>query len=388
MADIDAGSVTYNLPQPGSVKQTVYADVKKIMTVAEFGAIPDGVTDSTVAINNAISAAYQYKQDLHFNAGPAPYVTRGIVLGGGAEKCCRLIGDNWDPLGRSYPGAGLLLANGATGSLITVLAGGARQGHHTIERLSLYGNASNVSPTAAFSAIVQCPDYSGPDQYSNGVIIRDCYMQDSKHSAVYIGMRRQSVIESVNIYKSGTRSGDDHGLYINTYDIYIRMVNIYGSAGYGIMLADNVQNFNATQCQLYNNLGGIFLSKNANEVQWLGGSIDRNLRDGIVAYSISGSPYPGGLRTFVGMRMGNNGNSGDNLHSDIVCQEAVENLVFTNCMFQGSVDYPGKRSKNIVQFNNLSASVRMIGCNFAASKYAGGLTNYNPSVLQTACRSF
>jgi hypothetical protein len=52
-----AANVSYNQGDTGAVTRTVEAKLQETISVLDFGADPTGVTDSTTAINNAISAA-------------------------------------------------------------------------------------------------------------------------------------------------------------------------------------------------------------------------------------------------------------------------------------------------------------------------------------------
>ena len=69
------------------------------MLVTDFGAVPDGYTDSTNALHAARDAAYAFNEDLYFPGGTGPYVTSGFALGGGEGKSIRCIGEDWNTKG-------------------------------------------------------------------------------------------------------------------------------------------------------------------------------------------------------------------------------------------------------------------------------------------------
>jgi hypothetical protein len=92
---IDASNVIYTPGGSGAVTTTVTAKLQQTVSVMDFGAVGDGVTDDTAAIQLAITAAYAQEQALYFPAGTY-LVTSTITMGNNvtdAAKFCYFFGD-------------------------------------------------------------------------------------------------------------------------------------------------------------------------------------------------------------------------------------------------------------------------------------------------------
>jgi len=74
----DATSVTYEPGFAGSVQTTVAAKLQQTVSVKDFGAAGDGVTDDTAAIQAAIDSCFTTGQSVYVNAGT--YAVTGIKV--------------------------------------------------------------------------------------------------------------------------------------------------------------------------------------------------------------------------------------------------------------------------------------------------------------------
>jgi hypothetical protein len=108
----DAGSVTYTQGASGSVQTTVQAKLQEFTSVKDFGAVGDGVTDDTAAVQAAIDSLGTSGGCVYFPSGKY-YIPSGLSItthsvqllgeaqgnapidyGGGADAGSRLIGSN------------------------------------------------------------------------------------------------------------------------------------------------------------------------------------------------------------------------------------------------------------------------------------------------------
>lgn len=102
----DASLVTYQPPFIGGVDTTVENKLAQTVSVKDFGAVGDGVTDDTVAIQNAISSATANKNTLVFPAGTyaLPSLTSALQFDLGVMSAVTSGNVTLDFSGTSAPG--------------------------------------------------------------------------------------------------------------------------------------------------------------------------------------------------------------------------------------------------------------------------------------------
>lgn len=81
----NASGVTYNEGGVGAVNRTVQAKLRESASVEDFGAVGDGITDDTVAINAAVASA----EEVTFTAGKTYLTTSRIIV---PTTCYRIDG--------------------------------------------------------------------------------------------------------------------------------------------------------------------------------------------------------------------------------------------------------------------------------------------------------
>ena len=100
----NASGVTYNPAGTGATARTVESKLREVVSVKDFGAVGDGVTDDTAAIQNAANRAMAIRGTLYFpeaNAGAYYKITAPIIF----SSVCHIRGAG--PIGTTVLGVGL-----------------------------------------------------------------------------------------------------------------------------------------------------------------------------------------------------------------------------------------------------------------------------------------
>jgi hypothetical protein len=125
----DAGLVTYNEGDTGAVTRTVKAKLQETVSVKDFGAVGDGVTDDTAAIQAAVNAA----NAIYFP--PGEYITSLIELSSRTD--ISLFGG----------GIGVTTLKMKANIEETIIKLGAGSKRISIKNMTLDGNRTNQTPT-------------------------------------------------------------------------------------------------------------------------------------------------------------------------------------------------------------------------------------------------
>ena len=87
----DASSTTYTQGGVGSVETTVASKLQETISVKDFGAVGDGVTDDTASIQSAITSAASLKYGLKFEAGKNYLVSSPLSFSNSANTVPRWV---------------------------------------------------------------------------------------------------------------------------------------------------------------------------------------------------------------------------------------------------------------------------------------------------------
>jgi len=129
----DAASITYDQGGTGSQERTVRSKLQETVSVKDFGAVGDGVTDDTAAIQAAIDACEVLKKPIFFPAGTY-IITSGLTV---QQKEVHVIGEGSESTILDFNvSSGVALDCGYDG-------GGTFWGW-TIRDIQLKGNASGA----------------------------------------------------------------------------------------------------------------------------------------------------------------------------------------------------------------------------------------------------
>jgi hypothetical protein len=90
--DVNASAIPFLQSGTGAVERSVQSKLRDIVSVKDFGAVGDGVTDDTAAIQAAITKCQTNLESLFFPAGVYK-ITSTITLAGPGNKGISLIGD-------------------------------------------------------------------------------------------------------------------------------------------------------------------------------------------------------------------------------------------------------------------------------------------------------
>ena len=173
----NADEITYTPAGTGAVARTVQSKLRDVVSVKDFGAVGDGVTDDTAAIQAAINAGAVNGKSVFLPAG-VYLVTSALTLPqqhGGIEI-----------FGEAYNSA------------------------YNLQNSIWKG--SNILSTQASGAVISC---DGGASYSNrGIRIRDLSMRVvTSGYAIYLKRAPDmSTIENVTVWNANTSAGGGHGV--------------------------------------------------------------------------------------------------------------------------------------------------------------------------------
>jgi hypothetical protein len=126
-----ASAITYNQGGTGAQDRTVEAKLQETVSVKDFGAVGDGVTDDTAAIQAALDYVFASTKSLHIPAGTYLYSSLDAIL----TENITIIGDGSNMTILKFTGSGIALDFGSSS--------GFRQGIN-IKGFTVEGNTNTT----------------------------------------------------------------------------------------------------------------------------------------------------------------------------------------------------------------------------------------------------
>jgi len=210
----DSSAVTFDPGLSNDVATTVQSKLREQVSVKDFGAIGDGTTDDTTAINNAIASAAAASKSLYFPAGT--YLISGRLL---LASNIQIVGAGKYITTITFPQSNIATMNysmfEATGAIsnVSIESIGLR-GNRSFQTTNLVSNNDGLAIQLNFGSVTN-------------FTVRDCYIRefgddnDSNGGAItLIGDASISTYNLSNIQFLDNHFGPSNnvpGIYIATY---------------------------------------------------------------------------------------------------------------------------------------------------------------------------
>jgi len=286
-----------------------------MVNVKDFGAVGDGVTVDTLAIQAAINYAQTIKAWIYFPPVAVGYLTGPLTIGqSGTDYTCHFQGGGYDPSGASqaetgqYGGQSLLkLIAGNNQNLLTVNASAAQP---MFRNMTFQGNYTQQTGT---SYCVYLTDTTAQSYYTYACWMEDCYILGGLSGGLYIGTYRGSGLYR-NLWVS--YCGGTTAIDLHSYDQIFDSVQVGPNAnavGLSINGATQIQLIN---CVFFENNLGLQISNDCGMIQVTNCVFDANNTHGTaVAGGLASYAY--GARTFANCAWQRNSRAATNTYSDI-----------------------------------------------------------------------
>lgn len=290
VTEVDALNVTYQPAGTDAVQSSVRTKLRESVSVKDFGAVGDGVTDDSAAINAA--TYYLYKT---FNGGNVEFPPGVYLCENTLFPRSRV---NW--IGQATTGYFATGTNGVVikrASALTILAYQTAS-LWTCRNIEFEGNSGGAGtyifakPPAGIALPADDPLRPGTTTYSLG---SGFYLYNCTLSSAYYGIGNSSSIGSINAVDCMFR--DFNTAILNTTDSTLDRCLFTGNSAYAISLntgANRIQNcFFEFQQASGAASHAIMFQSNASELQVVGCRFDRNAGHDIYGYA--GAKRPRGI---------------------------------------------------------------------------------------------
>lgn len=374
--DVDASDVSFIQAGAGAVIRTSQDKMRETISVKDYGAVGDGVTNDTAAIQAAIDYVESIDYSVSLGGGrPSIRIPAGIYLVSGLT-CDKIVEFYGDGMGSTI----LKLAAGATGSLFTLNAENITgtslddTNHCRFDNMTLLGNRVD-SVTTGSSRGLDCPATSWPasTQYSASVICNNVEIFNFTGDGIYLGVNRNWAILNNTI----VRYCNDNAIAMYSYDNLVSNSSFGVCKNFGVrMYAGGSNTF--TNCTIFYSKSNVVINSFVNSPCFFTNcALDAAAEDSVI---INGPATPIS-HVFTGCRLSGSSRSAANTYSDFSVAAVVGGAQIIGCTFALSV----QPVQYLVKMNATS-KVYFTGNYFETTgsvPYGTAITNYFTSLISS-----
>jgi len=342
---LNSDGVAYLPPYPDAVTSnyTVQDRLGQVISVEDFGAVGDGLTDDTAAIQAAINYAQTLKAWIYFPPKKFAYMVTGLTIGQtGTNYTCHFMGGGFDTsmaaqsgiIGQFEAQSMIKLIDNSNTSLITVNEDAAPPQFFNI---TLNGNSPFQTGT---SYCLYLPDAAAAPYYRFAAWMQNCLVTLGRSGGIFIGSNRGAgYYENVWVQYCGTTTSDA-AINVRCFDQQFKSVQIGPNPGIGMFLGFVTQ-IQISDCVMFMNAVGLQMVANCGHVQVVNSAFDSSATYGCI---IAGGGADGG-RIFSGCHWRRNSTLANNTYSDLLV-DSDKLLILDAPVFGGNETNP-----NLVKFN-------------------------------------
>jgi hypothetical protein len=393
-ANIDSDKLGYLSTATGAVSRTVEAKLGDTVSVKDFGAVGDGVTDDTAAIQAAIDAAYAANGgEVWLPAGvykttSAIYLKRYVTLRGPEAKISAAALYQGTSVEGGVAGVAKIVPTDSVSSAAVIfdfsLATRAERPYGS-KLINLYLDCDAM--TGSKDGILINKVAAGEGPFNTGFasdaneLVSVCVVNAARYG---VNVASNAPTQRVNLTMTDCRvafSGS-HGIYLDkTYDCEIKYTFSLGNFGSGLY-SSNAATCRVLFCDFFNNgqygsitNGGNGVTDDSVDMRYIGCHIDNNYRHGLAFISANNTTVNKQTRV-VDCRITSNGGDSalglyDNVNISSISSNSIAAIAFIACKIGGTPHNAVPTARVGYQINQTTASSQyanqIVGCQFASS---------------------
>jgi hypothetical protein len=230
----NATAISYTLTAPGAVAQTVQTKLEQYVSVKDFGAVGDGVTDDTAAIQSAIDYAAPLGKAVYFPSGVYRTTqTVGFTRSDAQQFGLHIVGENnvYTEIKADHSSGAVLALNRSFGSVSDIA-------------LTASTSRNTGAAGANYGLLMEAPDVAGQAVAAMS-IRRVRVLGQPSHGIVHVGLSIQSYYEQnlcqANLGHGYVFDGGQLTSRVNTaYPGLVNLVSCWSTsnAGHALKIGD------------------------------------------------------------------------------------------------------------------------------------------------------